>query len=291
MVETDAGGGWGGCGTETMVGKVDYVYYTTNESDKGKIGDLKTVTVTTPLTDSGISQVKTKYYRYYDQAYSNTAGRRGEPHEVKMVVGYEGYRKYDWDQDSNLDDDPLGATDANLKPYAEAYLEYADTGGSWPYYVSSGFFNGECGCGGGSGNGTYQFIYANNGSFSPTSGYDTAWHDRAVITQPDANYATQYFDECGEPLSRVVTNADPSGSPTKTWATEVVRDSTYAGTVIEAHTPANITAYTHSTGAFTRSSSVGLINIYARRTTADAMEGFPEAAKYKEGTSGAAYFV
>ncbi len=296
VVEVDAGGGWGGCGTETLVAKVDYLYYATTESGRGLAGDLKLVTVTTPMTDSGVEQKRRMHYRYYTGGgYVNSAGQRGEDHQVKLVLGNEGCRNHDYTADSALeyggggaDPEFLTDTDANLKAYSLAYLEYMDTAGSFPYRVYTGFFNGECGCGGGGTNGTYELAYATNGSFSGVSGYDDEWLERVVVKQPDTVYASQYFDECGQPISRVVTNTDPSGSPTKTWATEVVRDS--SGRVIEIHTPKNITAYTHSTGAFTRSSGAGLIHIFDR-VSGGTMDGFPESAKYKEGTSGTANFT
>ncbi|MBX3377511.1 MAG: hypothetical protein KF678_10975 [Phycisphaeraceae bacterium] len=296
LVETDAGGGWGSCGTETLVAKVDYAYYAADDSGKGKTGNLKLVTVTTPMTDSGIEQKRRTYYRYYTGSWANSDGQRGEPHQVKLVLGEEGCRNHDYTADSALEygggSDPefLTDTDANLKAYAAAYLEYLDTGGSHPYRVYKALFNGECGCGGGGTSGTYEFSYAANGSFSPVSGYDDEWKERAVIKQPDNVHASQYFDECGQPISRVVTDSDPSGSPSKTWATEVVRDSS-TGCVTAIHTPKNITAYTHSTGAFTRSTSVGLVHVFDRRSTADACQHFPEGVKYKEGNTGTAYFT
>ncbi|MFO0836553.1 MAG: RHS repeat-associated core domain-containing protein [Phycisphaerales bacterium] len=282
--ETKASGTWSSPSGVVEVSKVDYGYYTADGDSHGKEGDLKTVTVTIPMSDSGVSLVKTKYYRYYDDSWSNSDGRRGNDGQLKMIVGYEGCRKFDWDQDGNLDDDFLSASDDDLKPFSEGYFEY-ENGGS--KRVSKAFFNGECGCSGGS-NGTYEFTYASNGSFSPVTGYDTEWYNRVIIKQPDTIYATQYFDETGQALSRVVTNSDPSGSPTKTWATEVVRDS--LGMVTEVHTPANITGYTHSTGSFTESSSVGLITLFTRTPSGD-LTGLVTAEKYKDaGTGGSAYF-
>ncbi|MCC6971625.1 MAG: hypothetical protein IT434_15545, partial [Phycisphaerales bacterium] len=282
--ETKASGTWASPSGVVEVGKVDYGYYTADGDSHGDEGDLKLVTVTIPLSDSGVSLVKKKYYRYYDDTWSNSDGRRGNDGQLKMIVGYEGCRRFDWDLDGTIDDDFLSASDDDLKPSSEGYFEHENGGNK---RVTKAFFNGECGCSGGS-NGTYEFTYASNGSFSPTSGYDTAWYNRVVIKQPDTIYATQYFDETGQALSRVVTNTDPSGSPTKAWATEVVRDS--LGMVTEVHTPANITGYTHSTGAFTESSSVGLITLFTRTPSGD-LTGLVTAEKYKDaGTGGSAYF-
>jgi RHS repeat-associated protein len=288
--ETKTSGAWSSPSGVVEVARVIYDYYTADGDAHGMAGDLKLVTVRTALSDSGSSLSsgiyleKKTYYRYYDDTWSNSDGRRGSPHQIKMVLEAEGCRKYDWDQDGNLDDDFLTASDASLKPYSSAYLEYVSGGDD---RVAGGFFDGACGCSGGI-NGAYTLSYSSNGSFPGTSGYDTAWKDRAVVTQPDAIWFTQYFDETGQPLSRVITDADPAGSPTDMWATEIVRDS--SGRVSEVRTPAANTGYTHSTGALTASTSVGLIHAYTR-VSGGNQDGFVEAVKWKEGTSGTAYFV
>jgi RHS repeat-associated protein len=290
--ETKTGGTWASPSGLATVGQVDYGYYTSTTNDQGQAGDLKLVTVTTPLTDSGVNAIRKKNYWYYTRAWDNSSGRRGEAHEIKMVIGNEGYRQRDWADSDLTNDTPLSDSEATLKPYSDAYFEYADTSTSSKYRVSSAYFNGECGCSGGA-NGTYTIAYSSNGSYTDNSGYDTAWCQRAVVTQPDSSYCTYYFDEVGQPLSRVITNTDPSGSPTKTWVTGVVRDAN--GCVTEIHTPANVTGYTHNTGGspdgtITYSSSVGLVNLFIRNSGTD-VTGFIDSTKYKQGTGGTAYFL
>ena len=51
-----------------------------------------------------------------------------------------------------------------------------------------------------------------NGSYTDNSGYDTTWARRTVIQKPDASYLTQYFDETGQPLSRLITDANPANT-------------------------------------------------------------------------------
>ena len=81
-----------------------------------------------------------------------------------------------------------------------------------------------------------------------------------MVKRPDAIYESRYFDETGQPLSGVVTDGDPGVSYTDMWATEVVRNS--AGQVTAVHTPANNdNSYTHSTGAFARKTSAGLVHV------------------------------
>jgi len=289
-VETKASGTWSSPSGVVEVARVIYEYCTSDGDAHALSGDLRTVTVRTALSDSGSSMgsgiylEKKTYYRYYDATWSNSDGARGSPHQIKMVLDAEGTRQYDADQETPpvMDDDWLSASDASLMSYSAAYMEYISSGDD---RIANGFFDGACGCSGGI-NGLYTLSYSTNGSFSPTSGYDTAWKDRAVVLQPDAIYFTQYFDETGQPLSKVVTDADPAGSPTDMWATEVIRDS--SGRVTQIRTPAANTGYTHSTGALTASSSVGLINVYAR-VSGGSTDGFFERATWKEGTSGTAY--
>ncbi|MBK6940452.1 MAG: hypothetical protein IPH13_09665 [Planctomycetes bacterium] len=135
--------------------------------------------------------------------------------------------------------------------------------------------------------GTYAFTYGTNGSYTDNSGYDTAWCSSVVIQRPDSTnngFVTQYFDETAQPLGRVLTDSDPSGSPTKTWAEKVTRDAN--GCVTDIHTPENVTAYTHSTGSFTTSSSAGLVTVFSRESSGST-KGFALTRKWKKGTSGA----
>jgi RHS repeat-associated protein len=291
LVETDAGGGWAACGEETMAGKVEYAYYTSDGDSHGMAGDLKLVTVTTPLSDSGVNLVTKTYYRYYDDTWSNTDGRRGDRHSIKMMVGAEGVRAADWDaagggSATTLDDDYMSASDATLKPYADAYLEYTaadDTS------VKSAFFNGECGCGGGGANGTYEFTYTSL-TYSATSGYDNLNAQRTVVERPDGTYMTQYFDEAAQPLSMVVTSGDPSVSVTTRWTTQVDRDTN--GVVQDIFSPANNDTYTHgaSSGTFTREASDGMVTSSAMISGGD-LDAFPDKGSVKTGTSGTTEYL
>ncbi|MCC6675503.1 MAG: RHS repeat protein [Phycisphaerales bacterium] len=276
--ETKTGGTWASPSGVATVGQVDYAYYQTGDNTYGDNGCLKSATITTPMSD-GANHTRTKLYRYYKGAYDGSTNP-GYPYGLKLVVGYEGYRKYDWDQDASRDDDALSATTDNLKSYADVYFEY-DTS----YRVSETWMNGECGCSGGA-TGTYTFSYDANGSYSDGSGYDTAWKGRTIVTRPDGTYETHYFDEVGQPLSVVITDIAP-GSATNKWASYVVRDS--SGRLTEIHSPAN-TSYTHSTASFTASSSVGLVTLFDRFVAGmgeDAdLDGLLEGVKHKEGTSG-----
>jgi RHS repeat-associated protein len=296
--ETKASGTWANPSGVATVGQVDYDYYTANATDIGLTGDLKMVTITTPLTDSGVNLVQRKYYRYYTQAYVNQDGERGEPHQIKMVLGFEGCRNKDWADGGGLDGSFTSVTAGNeladLKPYAEAYLEYyAANDANNPLKVKSVYLNGLGGCGA-CGTGTYTLDYAVSSSCVSNRGntsYDTGWATRTVVGQPDGTYFTQYFDETGQPLSHVLTDAVPT-SYTKLWATHAVRNS--AGQLTAIHSPAQIsTGYTHDSGGspsgtFTTSGSTGLVTKF-NRVSGGNMDGFPEATLHQEGT-GTAYF-
>jgi YD repeat-containing protein len=277
--ETKTGGTWASPTGLATVMTVAYGYY--SSETYGDPGDLKTVTLTTPLTDSGVSLTQKKYYRYWEGTFDATTNP-GHPHALQYVVDYEGVRRFDW-ADSTFDDDHLTASETSLKPYATAYFKYDSS-----HRVKEAWFNGDCGCSGAN-NGTYAFEYETNGSFSDTANtYDSGWKTRTVVERPDTSYLTQYWDEVWQPLSQVITDADPDNSPAPNrWVTRVERDST--GSVSKIATPANCTGYTHSTGAITASTSAGLIWEYTR-AGAGAMTGFVTAKKYRVGTSGTLYF-
>ncbi len=278
--ETKTGGTWASPTGVTEVAKVDYEYY--GDETYGDTGDLKLVKITTPLTDSGVELVKKKYYRYWEGTF-NASTNPGHPHGLKYIVDFEGTRNQDYD-DSTFDEDFKTLSNDDLKVYASAYFEYDSN-----HRITEAWFNGECGCSGAA-TGTHYFEYESNGSFSNTSDtYDTDWKTRTIVQRPDGLYLTQYFDEVGQALDRVITDADPDNtSPTPDrWVTHVTRDS--SGFVTDLHTPANVTGYTHSSGAVTTSTSAGLVFSYTR-ATADAVKGYVTARKWKEGTSGTAYY-
>lgn len=279
-VETKTGGTWASPTGLATVGKVEYEYYLDADS-YGDDGDLKLVTITTPLTDSGVEDVRKKYYRYWEGAF-NASTNPGHVHAIKYFFDFEGTRNFDW-QDQNFDEDFLTASNAALKSHASGYFEYDSS-----HRVNEAWFNGECGCSG-TGNGTHEFEYESNGSYSDGSGYDTAWMERTVVQRPDGSYLTAYHDEAYQALSRVLTDADPdntSPAPDR-WVTRVVRSS--AGLVTDIHTPANCTGYTHSSGAITSSTTVGLVTGIVRHGSGNSYEGFVKDRTWREGTSGSAY--
>ncbi|MBY0311077.1 MAG: hypothetical protein K2W85_03315 [Phycisphaerales bacterium] len=273
-------GGW------TTVGTVAYTYYDTDVSGKGKVGDLKLVKVSTPLSDGSTTLDRYHYYRYYTETY-NSSTSPGHVGQIKMVVAPDGVRRYDW-LDSSLTDtltDLDAASDGTLTPYSSVVLEYHDAnidGSDSNKYIRKATFNGECGCSGGGGNGTYEFSYSQvstYGTWIAGTAYDTGWAKRTVVKRPDLTYETQYFDEVSQPLSRVTTGQDPTGTITTWWATSVTRDS--GGLVTEIGTPESVSAYTHSTGTLTEAGSTGLISVIERQPTGD-MAGLPIGRRFRQ---------
>jgi RHS repeat-associated protein len=272
-------GGW------VTVGQVDYDYYNSTIADVGRDGQLHHVIVTTPMTSGG-SQVKTTYYRYYTRSWADSDGRRGHADQIKLVMEAEGWRRYE-NENGSFDTDHLTETETNLKPYSAAHFEYESAGTT---RISKLIANGECGCSGGA-TGEYLFTYADS-AYSFGTGYDQAWKSRTVVRQPDFQsgptytYFTQYFDETGQPLARVISGGDPASSSTL-WVTDVRRDA--LGCISELRTPANNTSYTHSstTGVLGdllgSSGSVGLIHAFTRESSGD-LKGFVTDRKWYVGT-------
>jgi len=159
------------------------------------------------------------------------------------VIDFEGVRRFDWAGDSTFDGDHLIAWGAALAPYSAGYFEY-DANKRCIEFASEG----GCGSyGGGSVHGTVLLKFEANGSFTGTSGYDTAWARRALVERADGSFFTQYFDELGQPLSSLITDAtSATGIPSK-WVTEVQRNSD--GVTTQIATPAAVTAYPRCQGS------------------------------------------
>ena len=234
------------------------------------------MTRTTPLTDSGVEVVENKYYRYWEGTYNATTNP-GHPYAIKYIVDYEGTRRQDW-EDSTFDDDYLSLSDSALEDYASAYFEYDSS-----HRIDLAWFDGECGCGTGGINGTHEFTYGSNGSFSDDTGaYDSEWKTRTIVERPDAAYLTQYYDEAHQALTRVLTDSDPASSPDNTWVWHPYRND--EGVVHQYATPASITSYNHNSGAVSVATTTGLYYKYTRLSTG-AMKSFMAQRKFQKGTA------
>ena len=254
---------------------VEYDYYLAVDTHGG-LGDLKQVAKTIPMTDAGIDQTFKTYYRYWTGPFDQTTNP-GYDHALRYIVSPEGVRQFDW-SDQDFDDDHQTATDTALNPYAGSYFEY-----DIDSMVSQTWFNGECGCSG-SNNGQHTITYDTNGSYTDDLGYDEdEWLHRAVISRPDGSYLTQYFDETGQSLHRVLSDKDPADATASFWVFDVDRDA--SGQIVSMHTPANNDSYTHSTGLATRKANDGLVTHYTRKATGPET-GFVITKEVSDGAAG-----
>jgi len=283
-------------GSWTEVGRVDYTYYTSADSDiaNGSPGDLKLVATVTSLSGSSQSLRKVTYYRYWKGTYHATTNP-GYPHQLRLVVGPEGTRRFDWNDAGQqpqkvFDDGFLGASYESLNPYALAGLTaYEENSGR----LKSAWFNGECGCSGGV-SGTYGYAYSDNATDPrQTAGYQNDWCTRTVVTPPVTSgtnagaYTVQYFDEAGQPLSRVHTQGDPAGSPTKRWSFYVERDTD--GALARWQSPRNLrddetARYDHATGSILPIADRGLV-VRFQRVASGSLKGLLQSRLWMEGDS------
>ncbi len=297
LIETKTGGTWGTPTAPAVFADIDYDYYDTVSDPAGELvhggaGDLQQVIVTIPLSESStdhplsgstLTSVRETVFGYYKGTY-NSGSNPGNPHELHYVLAPEGARGYDWDQDSTFDDDELSASTNDLKPYAAILLEY-DSGRT----VRSAFFNGECGCSGAS-DGARNYTYSSNGGHPANSAYDEEWLNRTIVEIPEGLWVTKYFDETYQGLSSVRTDGDPSATMPAPdyWATYIERDGTH-GTVVDVSSPASVTAYAHSTGTFTVSTTNGLRSPSDLIGSGD-MDGFREHGQHRgDGTANEYY--
>lgn len=275
------------------IGRVEYTYYESLDADiaHGSPGDLKIVTVKLPTHDSSRTQEWNSYYRYWKGEYDEE--NPGYPHQLRLVVGPEGTRRFDWSDPSEspaktFDQGYLSASYSDLNPYAAAgLLSYEENTGR----VTSAWFNGECGCAGGI-NGTYGYAYEDAGTDPRlTSGYQADWCTRTIVTPPVPTgegagvFLTQYFDEVGQPLSVVETWEDPT-DPEDAWPQYVERDADgvlwrwYSTKNLEDDAPT--VRYDHPTGAFTPDPDYGLVIEFERVSSGDLI-GLPTARAWMEG--------
>lgn len=93
-----------------IIRKVENSYYDSGSDPNGNVGDLKT----TKTLDADDNVLTERYYRYYKQGDAN--GYRGG---MKLSFSPESFARASADLS-----DPFTATDAQLAPYADIYLEY-----------------------------------------------------------------------------------------------------------------------------------------------------------------------
>jgi RHS repeat-associated protein len=283
--ETKTGGTWASPSGVAEVGKVDYDYYQSGGTTYGDAGNLKMVTITMPLSPSGVSSVAKKYYRYWTGTY-NSSTNPGHPNSLQYVVSFEGTRRFDW-SDSTMNDSFLTASEGSLKPYAESFFKYDSE-----HRVSEFWGNGQCGCSG-AGNGTHTITYPTTATLGDTSAYSANIAAKTEVSPPEGQAIVgQHFDKTGQPLSRIMTVSSGStrwNNITDVNGQAVSRDG--SGAVDTSSNRTNLTAYDNAqtafSSAFTRSSSAGVASPVARVSGSD-LAGLRSHEKVQVGTGGAA---
>ena len=261
VAETKTGASWASPGTVTEVAKVEYEHY--GDESYGDPGDLKTVTLTTPLSDAGVNDVRTKYFRYWEGTF-NASTNPGHPHALKLVLDYEGARNYDYSETGGIgarvrqrlrNRESRLARDLRRRLLRIRLSPTASTRRSSTANAAA--------------------AAAPMARTSSSTRRTEATPTTPATTRPGlversssdrmARILTQYFDETGQGLHRVVTDADPDNTrsgPFDKWVTKITRSST--GMVTDRYWPDSVTAYTHSTGAITVSTSAGLVRTFQR---------------------------
>lgn len=296
--ETKSSGTWASPSGVVEVGRVDYDYYQTGGTSYGDIGNLKMVTITTPLSPSAIDSVAKKHYRYWTGSFSG--GNPGYPNALQYVMGFEGTRRYDW-LDSTMNDTFLTASPGSgLNAYMESYFAYDSD-----HRIVQFWNNGQCGCGS-SGNGVHDIDYPLTATLGTTSGYayttrvnsttTATVSAKTVVERAGQTSISQHFDNTGQPLSRIesaVTGATKwnSGSNFTNNVSGLAVDRDEFGLVVDASRRTNLTAYDDTkTGfdlAFSRDASAGTVAMRSPEPSGD-LAGFRLHDKWQVGTSGTA---
>ncbi len=254
--------------TWTLVEQVEYEYYGSGSSN-GNEGDLKLVTVTSPLSPSGTDLIRKTYYRYITASGTNKA--------VRLVVGNEGVRRWESEQTTAID----SASDNDLKPYTESYFEYSNS------LIVTANFSGRCGCSGGGTTGTHTFAYAKpNTTVQSNTIYNAGWPNagyRTTITQPDGLIHMVTFDEVGQVIGHV---RKTSGTSPTVWAETLERNAD--GQILKRYSPLAVNY--NATNDTWAPATTGMITELVRVASGDAA-GLPSSISYKDGTSGTATLV
>lgn len=290
-VEKKASGTWEGSPVDVSeVARVEYGYYTIDETDEGLEGDLKTVTVVMPTSESDEVE-RTTLYWYYTNSLYNATTNPGHPHQLRYIWGPEGVRAFEASDGNPTNESHLTGSESQMKSYAQAYFEYEDDTANDEFrQVLVSYFDGACGCAGGSGDGLYEFSYEFGSLGNGVLDDPDEWGRRTVVTQPDGTYVWHYFDLQPLPLATVISDDKPSGSPSEYWITHIVRDAT--GNATETRTPAAMDNTEFDTNDLfrTKSTNPGLIEVYEYLYDDDFV-GFVEHVKWKVGDSGSKYLT
>jgi hypothetical protein len=264
------GGPW------TVVRQVAYDYYDgTSQKPYGNLGDLRTATT----LDGNNNVLDTQYNRYFTPT---DAGSIGYVHGMKFSFSPQSYARL-----AAGVGNPLTATDAQVAPYADNYLEYDPTTQRVTKEIRQG--NGCSVCTGGLGTFTYSYTLSTN-----PQGFNS-WACKTVETLPDGSTNTVYTNYATEVMLDVFQNGGQK------WETFFQYDG--AGRITVKANPAAVTGYNdafadlldqNQVGDYGYlSSSTGLIELTdyytsttATETTAGGVAGYYQDTKLEQGKSG-----
>jgi len=264
-------------GSFSTVRQVDYVYYD-GIASYGNLNDLQTA----KIKDGAGNVLDTYYYRYY-------AGEAGGYKEgLKYVFTAQSYARL-----AAAYANPLTATDAQVSPYTDIYLQF-DTSQRVTQAVVQG--DGSSLLSSNVGLGTYTYSYTRG--FGYGSGNPNGWSIKTVENLPDNNVSTIYTNDYGEVMLRVYHDATSGIN----WETFYKYDSAER-LILEAQ-PSAVTGYNDTYGDLLNnvsgnyqylSDTTGLIAITdyytsttAGETTAGGVTGYVQDTKVQQGETGTA---
>jgi RHS repeat-associated protein len=259
-------------GSFSTIRQVDYTYYD-GVISYGNLHDLQFA----KIKDGAGNVLDTRYFRYYVSGDSN-----GYVSGLKYVFTPESYARL-----NAVYSDPTTATNAQVAPYADLYLQY-NTGKAVTQAVVQG--HGSSLVGSNVGLGTYTFTYTGGLADEFTTDYNT-WNVKTVETLPDGSTNTVYTNIVGEVMLKKFHDAGTGLD----YLTNYKYDS--AARMIQSAGPAAVTGFNDTVGnlAVTFNSSAGLItkidyytSTTAGETTAGGVAGYQQDTKVQLGSTGTA---
>lgn len=261
-------------GSWQTVRSMDYAYYDGVEANGNK-GDLKTAI----LRDANGAAIDTSYYRYY--VANGPDGYKGG---LKFVFGPASFARL-----QSAVGDPFTATNSQVSPYADQFLEY-DSAHRVKLETVQGAGCSSCS----GGQGTYTFAY----TLSINSDDYNSWHTKTIETLPDGNENIVYTNGFGEIMLSVYHDTTTD----QKWDTFYKYDGT--GKVLLQANPSAVTGYDDTFADLLNnqggnyqylSNSTGLITTYSyytddtgTETTSGGAAGYTQSISIRQGETGTA---
>jgi len=248
-----------GAGSWETVRSTKYTYYDSTDT-YGNIGDVKLV----ETLDASDNEINTKYFRYYTEGESG-----GNVYDLKYSFTPQSY-----DRLKDAYATPDTATDAQVAPYADTYLEYDKQGRVTKIIQAREGSTTGSGTGALADQGVYTYEYYTSANDDGVN----KWKTRTTETLPDGNQKIVYANSNGQTMLDVFRE-DPGGTE-KDWITFFKYDDD--GRIVLKANPSAVTGFDESKADLLNESagnyqyladSAGLINVstYYTTTTATTM--------------------